>query len=284
MGGDKSTNAHPLTRPVLGDVSNRLGKKGLLIIHSQPGRKFRDGVGHNNVDDKNNDLHFVNKLCQNVEDVVKERCGFKRNIDHNNKGKRACIATPISIEKPEISKLPFVAKEGFTDNLVLSQEGSVGFPIIPTSQDSNTPALERCTLVNEKCLVLQPNIDMFRTCSCSFCVKAAYIWSDLMYMDVKGRISAIQKSQKEAANILAKRNRTNTKGSDILHGSKSSVKCSKLESDLTGQWRSLFHSMEKSLASESNQLESSLVEFKDLREDCKTNLKEIINAIPVRKQ
>ncbi|XP_043721808.1 uncharacterized protein LOC122669180 isoform X2 [Telopea speciosissima] len=37
-------------------------------------------------------------------------------------------------------------------------------------------------------------IDMLNDCSCSFCLKAAYIWSDLHYQDVKGRIAAIQSS------------------------------------------------------------------------------------------
>ncbi|XP_047335111.1 uncharacterized protein LOC124938672 [Impatiens glandulifera] len=157
------------------------------------------------------------------------------------------------------------------DGLVLSQEGSsVGLPILHTSQGSNSCALERCTQIKEKCTTQQSDIDMIKDCSCPLCVKAAYIWSDLLYQDFKGRISAIEKSRKQA-NMLVQRNSSNM-GTSVQQGPDS---CSKLESDLMCQWKFLFQSMENILGSEARQLEGSLLELNDLREHFKKDLDEI---------
>ncbi|KAK9070238.1 hypothetical protein SSX86_010638 [Deinandra increscens subsp. villosa] len=90
-------------------------------------------------------------------------------------------------------------------------------------------------------------MDMIKACSCSFCMKAAYLWSDLHYQDVKGRITAIKKSQKEAA-ILVNRN-----SRDVASNFE---KFSNLESDLTGRWKSLFLHMEDIFVREGTQLVS----------------------------
>lgn len=64
---------------------------------------------------------------------------------------------------------------------------------------------------------------------------------------------ALKKSQKEASILVNKYARG--KQTD-LPGQGNSNKSSKLESDLTAQWRSLFHRMEDIFAHESNQLVS----------------------------
>ncbi|CAK9179119.1 unnamed protein product, partial [Ilex paraguariensis] len=85
------------------------------------------------------------------------------------------------------------------DNLASSQSGSIGCSRLPESQESKNFGLERCTgLKGDACSNLSP-ADLIKTCACSFCTKAAYIWSDLHYQDIKGRIAALKKSQKEAS-------------------------------------------------------------------------------------
>ncbi|XP_062098894.1 LOW QUALITY PROTEIN: uncharacterized protein LOC133804763 [Humulus lupulus] len=112
------------------------------------------------------------------------------------------------------------------------------------------------------------NEEFLKACSCSFCLKAAYIWADLQYQDIKGRISALKKSQKEANTLVHK---SCTEEASI-HGRGSPIKSSSLESDLSGQWRSLFCHMEDILIQESNQLQASFLSLKDLRENCKMDL------------
>ncbi|KAK4773782.1 hypothetical protein SAY87_028801 [Trapa incisa] len=97
--------------------------------------------------------------------------------------------------------------------------------------------------------------DPLNRCSCSFCLKVAYIWSDLHCQDINGRINALRKSQKEAS-ILAQKFRKEKDMEAIV--SHSTIKHSELVSNLFNQWRSLFLHMEGSLAQEINQLVSSL--------------------------
>ncbi|KAF3796897.1 hypothetical protein EJ110_NYTH00785 [Nymphaea thermarum] len=44
--------------------------------------------------------------------------------------------------------------------------------------------------------------DTVQNCSCSFCCKAAYIWSELNYHDVRGRLSVLKKSIGNVASLL----------------------------------------------------------------------------------
>ncbi|KAM6563788.1 hypothetical protein CsatB_023786 [Cannabis sativa] len=122
------------------------------------------------------------------------------------------------------------------------------------------------------------NEELLKSCSCSFCLKAAYIWADLQYQDIKGRISAIKKSQKEANTLV---NKSFTEEADI-QGRGNPIKSSSLESDLSGQWRSLFCHMEDILIQESNQLQGNFLSLKDMRENCKMDL-ERINEMPTEK-
>lgn len=159
--------------------------------------------------------------------------------------------------------------------------GSVDFSRFAESQGSKSFELGRCTgLKNDACSNLNVDANMLKACSCPFCLKAAYIWSDLHYQDIKGRIAALKKSQKEAS-ILVQRS-CRAKETDA-HGHVNPNKASKLESELMGQWRSLFLSMGDILAHENGQLQSSFLTLKDLRENCKTNL-ELTNRMPSDKQ
>eukprot|EP00257_Ricinus_communis_P023319 XP_015583266.1 uncharacterized protein LOC8261635 [Ricinus communis] len=144
-----------------------------------------------------------------------------------------------------------VEKDLGIGNLARSKCGAVEWSSGQKSHGSRSFELDRCTaLQGDGCANLNAGADLLKACSCSFCLKAAYIWSDLHYQDIKGRISALKKSG-------------------------NSNKSLKLESDLTAQWRSLFHHMEDIFAHECNQLQDGFVALKDLRENCKTDLERI---------
>ncbi|KAB5548141.1 hypothetical protein DKX38_011547 [Salix brachista] len=151
--------------------------------------------------------------------------------------------------------------------------GSVEWSRLPNSQGVKSFELEKCTtLKGDVCANLNAGADMLKACSCSFCLKAAYIWSDLYYQDIKGRQSALRKSQKEAGILVNKYSRG--KQTDI-HSQVNSNKSLKLESDLTDHWRSLFRHMEDMFANESSQLQAGYVTLKDLRDNCKIDLERI---------
>ncbi|KAL3829910.1 hypothetical protein ACJIZ3_018712 [Penstemon smallii] len=168
-----------------------------------------------------------------------------------------------------------------TDNLVFSQSSSFDWTILPESQESRVFGLERTTKPKKEveCANMSGGIDSIRSCSCCFCTKAAYIWLDLNYQDIKARLSAMKKSQKEAT-ILAERSCRNM--TTDKHGSERLTRVSNTESNLRHQWRSLFQNMANVWGEEGNQLEASLLPLSDLKEKCKTNL-ELMNATPPEK-
>ncbi|KAK1361702.1 Tether containing UBX domain for GLUT [Heracleum sosnowskyi] len=165
------------------------------------------------------------------------------------------------------------------DYLGSSKSESIDCLRFPESQESRS-GLERCVGLKGDGLSDSPvGMDLIKACSCSFCTKAAYIWSDLHYQDTKGRLAALKKSQKEA-NILVQRS-TKNKAIDMSGQEKPDVL--DLQSSLMGQWRSLFSHMEDIFGQESSQLESNLYTLKDLRDNCKTEL-ESLNGMPFKKE
>ncbi|PIN26754.1 hypothetical protein CDL12_00473 [Handroanthus impetiginosus] len=161
------------------------------------------------------------------------------------------------------------------DNFVLSQSGSIDCMILPESQESRVFGIDRSTKTKEgECAYVSEGIESIKTCQCSFCTKAAYIWLDLHQQDIKARVSAIKKSQKEAR-ILAERS-CRVKGTE-KQVAQSFGRVSKLESHLTYQWKTLFQRMAEIWEEEGSQLEASLIPLNQLREKCKTDL-ELINA------
>ncbi|KAF3974219.1 hypothetical protein CMV_002424 [Castanea mollissima] len=157
-------------------------------------------------------------------------------------------------------------------NLASSNYGSIESSRFPKSQGSRFHQLERCIrLKGDGCTNLNAGDSILKGCSCSFCLTAGYIWSDLHYQDIKGRISVLKKSQKEASVLVQRLKETDTHG----QGNSKSLN---LESDLTSQWKSLFIRMEDIFVHESNQLQASFNTLKDLRENCKMDL-EMINGM-----
>ncbi|PKI61198.1 uncharacterized protein LOC116200674 isoform X2 [Punica granatum] len=164
--------------------------------------------------------------------------------------------------------------------LASNKFGSTEWSRLPVNSQGGSFELERCKLLKDSDArnVCQGN-DPLSGCSCSFCLKAAYIWSDLHYQDIKGRIAALRKSQKEASALVHKFG----KGKDIdAIVSRNTSKPSELESNLFNQWKSLFLHMEGVLSHEGNQLQTNYIALKDLRENCKMDL-EAINRMPLNK-
>ncbi|KAJ9670053.1 hypothetical protein PVL29_026546 [Vitis rotundifolia] len=189
------------------------------------------------------------------------------------------IASDVTQKGPSVGSCGNDGKGAVVD--MPNRYGSVDLSRFAESQGSKSFELGRCTgLKNDACSNLNVDANMLKACSCPFCLKAAYIWSDLHYQDIKGRIAALKKSQKEAS-ILVQRS-CRAKETDA-HGHVNPNKASKLESELMGQWRSLFLSMGDILAHENGQLQSSFLTLKDLRENCKINL-ELTNRMPSDKQ
>ncbi|ESQ31362.1 hypothetical protein EUTSA_v10004547mg [Eutrema salsugineum] len=147
-----------------------------------------------------------------------------------------------------------------------SMAATEGMGLLPNSQTIKSFNMNRCSSFDNHDVEAD---DELKSCSCSFCLKAAYIWSDLHYQDIKGRLSVLKKSQKEASSLIKR----NGKGKPTdIHGSENSNNSSNVEFDVMGQWTSLFLNMEGILARESSHLQNSFIAMKELRENCKIDL------------
>lgn len=113
------------------------------------------------------------------------------------------------------------------------------------------------------------NDDTTKSCACSFCLKAAFMWTDLHYQDTRGRLAALKKSIK-FARLLGKRSQGDEYS--VNAGRYNLKRAAEMEFELYQQQRSLFLHTENVLIRESAQLHSSLVKLKEFRENCKTDL------------
>uniref|UniRef100_A0A0D9VL50 Uncharacterized protein n=1 Tax=Leersia perrieri TaxID=77586 RepID=A0A0D9VL50_9ORYZ len=111
--------------------------------------------------------------------------------------------------------------------------------------------------------------DPTKSCACSFCLKAAFMWTDLNYQDSKGRLAALKKSIKFARSLGVRSQGNEYAGNAGRYNLK---RVAEMEFELYQQQRSLFLHTENILIRESAQLHSSLVKLKELRENCKTDL------------
>lgn len=216
-----------------------------------------------------------------LSETTKENCIGSVNVmvgeTSSKDGEMNCLETGKD-SQGETRGISDVAENNCTQEALAPKVGSSRFG---ESQDTGSFGLERCTrLKGDSCSDLSAGIDLLKSCSCSFCTKAAYIWSDLHYQDVKGRISILMKSQKEASNLAQRYSGENERD---IHGQGNSSKTTNMETDLTSQWKSLFLNMENIFCSENNQLQANFLALKDLREEFKTNL-EMINGVPLDEQ
>ncbi|VAI49247.1 uncharacterized protein LOC125514564 isoform X2 [Triticum urartu] len=106
-----------------------------------------------------------------------------------------------------------------------------------------------------------------KSCTCSFCLKAAFMWTDLHYQDARSRLGALKKSIKFARSLEAKR-----QGNEF-NADRYSKRAAEMGFELSQQQRSLFLHTENALVRESAQLHSAVVKLKDLRDNCKKDLK-----------
>ncbi|TYG89536.1 hypothetical protein ES288_A12G107100v1 [Gossypium darwinii] len=305
MSRDNFTDGIPKVRPVLGDISNRSVKRGFSSISEKLGFDSQEEA----------DSQFAKQVCIGVETIIKEKsqkpefepnpnfllscCGdidiLKEDlVSVNDKFSEAKEGFELSDSDDTLEEGQVVAEVGCTLNencrnggedlgfgrLASSEGGCIEWWRLPksSSQSSRSFELERC--LGLKIGGVNLNADsILKACTCSFCLKAAYIWSDLHYQDIKGRIAVLKKSQKEARILVQKSGRG--KQND-MNSQGNANKSSKLESDLTSQWRSLFLNMEDIFVHEGNQLQASYTALKDLRADCKMDL-ERITGMPSEK-
>ncbi|KAI3747370.1 hypothetical protein L6452_09824 [Arctium lappa] len=211
----------------------------------------------------------TSSIAVKTGNTVRESCTSTPMIPTSKDDERsdsAFVPENASKEKVENSLGMDDDANASLENLELSKDEYLDCSRLPESQESRC-GLERCIGqmgdgFSDTCM------DLIKACPCSFCMKAAYIWSDLHYQDIKGRIAAIKKSQKEASILVHQNSRDGAKGK---YGQGSFEKFSNLESDLTGRWMSLFLHMEDIFVREGSQLERSLSRLKELRDNCKTD-------------
>ncbi|CAH8353685.1 unnamed protein product [Eruca vesicaria subsp. sativa] len=235
-------------RPALSDLTNR--KRG----------------GASSGEEESSGGQFSKRLCVVVDDLVKQHVSSSDSkcSSEEEKGSRGEVSSGEDAKPLKEIYFEPGDRDGARELSGSDVEMRKEF-----GRCKNVRAFEmsRCSNVDK-----EEGVDddgLIKSCSCSFCLKAAYIWSDLHYQDIKGRLSALKKSQKVASSLIQRNDKEKTTG---FHGFVSSVGSAKLESDLMGQWRSLFLSMGDILAHESNHLQNSFTTMKDLREDCKIDL------------
>ncbi|CAH9099705.1 unnamed protein product [Cuscuta epithymum] len=333
MEEDKVSEGSGKSRPVLGDITNHLGKRGLSSILGSSGKKggALEGVkfGSKCVVEDNKGIFkrarlSPKKSAENSPLTKTAIFGNSKNSTENNDpdsshlvGKHSATSTNSSeslskgcaasilgttsllgsdyqdVEKTfdtyeeraassertesDTNGCQNEVDEQGAENLVISQSGSIDHSRFPDSQESRV-GLEKCTgvQVGDGCPEPVSGIESIKSCSCTFCTKAAYMWLDLHYQDTKGRLAALKKSQKEAS-ILAERSCKGKAPQRYVSAHNTDVP--NLESSLWNQWRSLFLHMENIYECETNQLESSLLSLTDLKDRCKAEL-ELINKTP----
>ncbi|KAL9245732.1 hypothetical protein vseg_019350 [Gypsophila vaccaria] len=167
------------------------------------------------------------------------------------------------------------AKSVAGDSMTSSRSESVETSRFTDSPEAQSFGLEKCTLLKGDGSGTS-GVDLIKNCCCSFCTKAAYMWSDLQCQDLKGRISTLARSQTEASNLARKHSAETAMG--VAQGTSSTGP--HLEANLLTLWKSLFFHMENNFAAESSQLQSNLAVLQDVREDYKMNLEMINEMIP----
>ncbi|XP_020579538.1 uncharacterized protein LOC110024109 [Phalaenopsis equestris] len=123
------------------------------------------------------------------------------------------------------------------------------------------------------------NISLCGSCPCFSCINAAYMWSDLVYQDTRGRLSALKSSRRHARILEGKILRHEKAGET----SQSQLKRAKsTESDLLQHWTSLVRHTADSLQREIVQAQSRLDEIEKLKDRFRRDL-EALNPVPQNK-
>ncbi|KAG2316881.1 hypothetical protein Bca52824_020003 [Brassica carinata] len=276
MTGDSCSLVSKETRLPLCDMTNVPSKRGLSSILSDILLKSGDDSGKT-VTREGSGVKFSKRLCLVVDDLVKESTrssdttdgSLVVDADSENLKESQGETNAVGDAVVELSQRE-CNKDSNTADFVSQTDAVTGEDLKETLYSvSNRESDDMLAMVAAEGTGLLPvdsmeivNHDMvaddeLRSCSCSFCLKAAYIWSDLNYQDIKGRLSVLKKSQKETSTLIQR----NGKGEPT-----------DVEFDVMGQWTSLFLNMDGILARESSRLQDSFVAMKELRENCKIDL------------
>ncbi|CAF1707014.1 hypothetical protein Bca4012_005432 [Brassica carinata] len=306
MTGDSCSLVSKETRLPLCDMTNVPSKRGISSIPGDFLLKSGDDAGKT-VAREGSGVKFSKRLCLVVDDLVKEstrtsdtndgsssdgKISFgdspadSENFDlKESQGETNAVDTAVELTQRECDKDSNVADFSSQTDPVAGEDltmtvssssncesddrlatvAAEGTGLLASSETIKPFNMSRCSAVDNN----MDADDELKSCSCSFCLKAAYIWSDLHYQDIKGRLSVLKKSQKEASSLI----RRNGKGrATDVYGSENSNNSTNVEFDVMGQWTSLFLNMEGILARESSHLQDSFVTMKELRENCKIDL------------
>ncbi|CAN6821855.1 unnamed protein product [Brassica oleracea] len=306
MTGDSCSLVSKETRLPLCDMTNVPSKRGISSILGDFLLKSGDDAGKT-VAREGSGVKFSKRLCLVVDDLVKEstrtsdtndgsssdgKISFgdspadSENFDlKESQGETNAVDTAVELTQRECDKgsnvadfssqTDPVAGEDLTMTIFSSSNcesddrlatvAAEGTGLLASSETIKPFNMSRCSAVDNN----MDADDELKSCPCSFCLKAAYIWSDLHYQNIKGRLSVLKKSQKEASSLI----RRNGKGrATDVYGSENSNNSTNVEFDVMGQWTSLFLNMEGILARESSHLQDSFVTMKELRENCKIDL------------
>lgn len=297
---DNSGDGFFKTRPHLADITNRPAKRSFSLVSgdgedSQLAKQMRLGV-ESLAKNKSKQLQFGAQTHLNNDDRVMSQPKDKRPIllpfcdDASRLFEKPGLLHNDGREEQNVVDLEGVEfrerGEGIVptdravescdkdvcgvDNLGSPKGGAVQMPTISASHDSNFMGLKPCSrhTGDGGASSVIDEVDI-KSCTCSFCCKAAYIWSDLHYQDAKGRLSSIKKSQKEAKTIIQK---ISGLENTVMHGQHQSQESLELELSLVHQWKALFVQMQNIYTQESIQLEPGFEALKDLREKCKNDL------------
>ncbi|CDY18686.1 BnaA09g07090D [Brassica napus] len=283
MTGDSCSLVSKETRLPLCDMTIVPSKRGLSSILSDFLLKSGDDSGKTFAREGSG-VKFSKRLCLVVDDLVKEST---RSTDTND-GSLVVDADSENLKESqgetnavdgigvgddavvELSQRECDNKDSNVADFASQTDAVTGEDLKETLYgSSNRESDDRLAMVATEGTGVLPvdsvgivNHDMeaddeLRSCSCSFCLKAAYIWSDLNYQDIKGRLSVLKKSQKETSSLIQRNSKEEP--TDV-------------EFDVMGQWTSLFLNMNDILAREGSRLQDSFVAMKELRENCKIDL------------
>ncbi|CAF2037411.1 unnamed protein product [Brassica napus] len=268
MTGDSCSLVSKETRLPLCDMTIVPSKRGLSSILSDFLLKSGDDSGKTFAREGSG-VKFSKRLCLVVDDLVKEST---RSTDTND-GSLVVDADSENLKESqgetnavdgigvgddavvELSQRECDNKDSNVADFASQTDAVTGEDLKETLYgSSNRESDDRLAMVATEGTGVLPvdsvgivNHDMeaddeLRSCSCSFCLKAAYIWSDLNYQDIKGRLSVLKKSQKETSSLIQRNSKEEP--TDV-------------EFDVMGQWTSLFLNMNDILAREGSRLVSS---------------------------
>ncbi|KAI6692053.1 hypothetical protein NL676_019763 [Syzygium grande] len=151
--------------------------------------------------------------CTSIVSSMSSRAGWKSSDGLEVHDERADVveevdANPIresTVQGPLTQVLSNFDEGIRIGKLASNRSGSIEWSRLPHSQGLKNFELIRCqTSEGNGSDNLCAEEDLLKSCSCSFCLKAAHMWSDLHYQDIKGRIAAVGKSRKEAGTLVQK--------------------------------------------------------------------------------